>query len=194
MIGALRYTLSVMAMKISKHSLLFGIVTAAALAAVSFAPMAAEAVAAGNAVAVKSGDVEATIALSGASAAPGHRLAVTVDFKVAPGWHIYGTKVSENYIPTSIGFDSDVVASQSWNFPPATPVNFKLLGETLPVYQGHFRASGTVMLKNGLKPGEYRLAGTLKFQECNDSICKVPRAAKFELPLRIEPGAAGRKT
>jgi hypothetical protein len=35
--------------------------------------------------------------------------------------------------------------------------------------------------------GEHKLAGELKFQECNDQICKLPQTVRFEIPLTIEP-------
>lgn len=46
---------------------------------------------------------------------------------------------------------------------------------------------GNVVLKQKLNPGNYKLGGTIEFQECNDSICKIPQSARFELPLTIEP-------
>src|SRR5260370_36869482 len=108
-----------------------------------------------------------------------------VAFRVAPGWHVYGEPLPTGYSPTSIKFDDDLVASQSLNFPKPTPVNFKLLGETLPVYQGIFKAVGDVLLNNKIAAGDHKLAGTLSFQECNDSICKLPQTVHFEIPLKV---------
>jgi DsbC/DsbD-like thiol-disulfide interchange protein len=130
-------------------------------------------------------DVQATIAVTPAKAAPGGRLGVTVNIKIAPGWHIYGQPLPENYVPTTLRFDKSLLADQSVEFPKATPVNFKGLGETLPVYQGNVKATGTIVLKAGLKPGSYGIGGEFKFQECNDLICKMPQALKFEVPVTI---------
>jgi len=146
-----------------------------------------------NTTDVASGDVAMAVTLSDASSAPGHELGVAIEFSVGPGWHIYGQPLPENYVPTTVTFDSDVIAKQSIDFPAAIPIKFEALGETLPVYQGRFRATGAILLKIGVKPGDYKLGGTLKFQECNDTICKMPQAAKFELPLKIEPMIAGLK-
>jgi DsbC/DsbD-like thiol-disulfide interchange protein len=130
-------------------------------------------------------DVQATIAISPAKAAPGKRLDVTVKIQIAPGWHIYGQPLPENYVPTTLSFDKVLVANQSIELPKATPVNFKGLGETLPVYQGIVKASGAIVLKDGLKPGSYRIGGEFKFQECNNLICKMPQALKFEIPVTV---------
>ncbi|MGH7924738.1 MAG: hypothetical protein ACREQH_09125, partial [Candidatus Binatus sp.] len=61
------------------------------------------------------------------------------------------------------------------------------------VYTGNVRAFGRILIKSGLKPGEYKLKGTLHFQECSDEICKLPQKIAFELPMTIDPMVAGAK-
>jgi DsbC/DsbD-like thiol-disulfide interchange protein len=146
----------------------------------------------GPAIAITADDLRATVTLSSDRAVPGEQLGVAADLVIAPGWHIYGRPLPDNYVATSLGFDRDLVTTDSFDFPKATPVEFKSLGETLPVYSGSIRAAGTVQLKMGLKPGEYKLRGTLRFQQCNDQICKLPQKVSFEIPVTIDPmvGAA----
>lgn len=139
-----------------------------------------------NGVTVAADDVEAKIILSGSRAYSGNELGVAIDFTVAPGWHIYGQPLPEGYTPTSVKFDDALISSQSLDMPKPTPVKFEVLNETLPVYQGNFRAKGRILLKQKLPPGDHKLAGTLEFQECNDSLCKMPRTARFEIPITIE--------
>ncbi len=147
------------------------------------APMSARASAVSAAVQVQ--DVQAQIALASAKVAPGHEVGVTVDIAIAPGWHIYGNPVPAEFVPTSVSFDSPVIAKQQIKFPPSTPVKFEGLGQTLPVYQNSVKAAGTVLIDPKTKPGEYQVAGTFKFQECNDNICKIPQVTKFEIPLTV---------
>ena len=45
-------------------------------------------------------------------------------------------------------------------------------------------------MRSGLKPGDYKLKGTLSFQECSDQICKIPQSVTFEIPFRIDPMAS----
>jgi hypothetical protein len=139
------------------------------------------------------GDVRATITMSSDRAVPGRELGVSAKFEIPSGWHIYGQPLPENYVATSLEFDSDAVSAQSFDFPKATPVEFKSLGETLPVYTGSDRAFGRVGIKSGLKPGDYKLKGTLRFQECNDQICKLPQKIAFEIPIAIDSMVAGAK-
>ncbi len=138
-------------------------------------------------------DVRAKISLSNDKAAPGQELGVAVDITIAPGWHIYGEPLPENYIATNVKFAGDAVGEQSFSLPPAKPVEFKVLGETLPVYEGSIRGKGTILVARRLKPGDYTLAGTLKFQECNDTICKLPREVAFQIPIKVEGMVLGLK-
>ncbi len=165
------------------------VVMAIALGAIAIADAGAAVTARGGTpVVVKAGNVEARIVLSADRSSAGHRLGVAVDFAVAPGWHIYGEPLpaGEGLTPTSIKFDGDLVARQKLDLPKPTPLRFEALNETYPVYQGSFKAAGNIVLTQKLKPGDYSIAGTLNFQECNDAICKMPQAVRFELPIKID--------
>ena len=140
----------------------------------------------GNSATIKAEDITVTVALSGSTAVGGRRLGVTAEFEIAAGWHIYGEPLPSGYTATSIIFGDDLVAVQTLKFPQPHMVDFKNLGETLPVYNGKLKAAGYIVLRQTLKPGEYRLSGTIHFQECSESVCQIPRAIKFELPLRID--------
>jgi hypothetical protein len=146
--------------------------------------------AADDGVTVTAEDVQARIVVSDKRSFAGQRLGTAVNFKVAEGWHIYGEPLPAGYSPTSVKFDDDLVASQNLEFPQSKPVQFELLGETLPVYQGEFRATGYILLKQKLPPGEQKLTGTLNFQACNDKICKLPQSVRFQLAIRIDPYVA----
>jgi len=141
----------------------------------------------GDAVEVKSDETSARIRLSDSTAFSGQELAVAADFAIQPGWHIYGQPLPKGYVPTAISFENAMVAQQSFDFPKPTPIKFVALGETLPAYTGDFKAIGKVLLREKLPAGEHQLAGKLKFQECNDQICKLPQTVGFEIPLTIQP-------
>jgi len=154
----------------------------------NFAPTAG-----GSAVAITADDLRAVVTLSSDRAVPGEQLGISADLLIPAGWHIYGRPLPDNYVATSISFDRELVSAESFDFPKATPVEFKSLGETLPVYSGSIRVPGTVQLRLGLKPGQYRVKGTLHFQQCNDQICKLPQKVAFEIPVTIDPMVAGAK-
>jgi DsbC/DsbD-like thiol-disulfide interchange protein len=138
-------------------------------------------------VALDANDVRVSVELSNAHAFSGQRLAVTVDFTVAPGWHVYGRPLPEEYTPAGVIFDNDLISEQRLDFPKPKQVRFELLGETLPVYEGRFQATGDIRLRPQLAQGARRLGGTLSFQECSDNLCKVPQQIRFSIPLLIDP-------
>ena len=88
--------------------------------------------------------------------------------------------------PTSIKFESDLLARQTLKLPKPTPLRFEILNQTYPVYTGNFKAIGNVVLNQKIKPGDYSIPGTFNFQLCNDSMCKPPQAVSFELPIKID--------
>jgi peroxiredoxin len=143
-------------------------------------------VAGAKSVSIVADDLRMTITPTTDHSVAGQEIGVRADFSLADGWHIYGQPLPSNYTATSIEFDSDLIVQQSFEYPTPEQVRFEALGETLPVYHGNFRAKGTMLLRSGLKPGDYLLKGKLKFQECSTEVCKIPQTSAFELPLRIE--------
>jgi hypothetical protein len=146
-----------------------------------------------NATVIGAEDVRATVKLSDVRSFSGQRLGFEVEIEVGSGWHIYGQPLPANYTATSVKFDDQLVAYQSLEFPKATPVKFESVGETLPVYQGSFKAVGEVLLKARIAPGEHQLGGTLAFQECSTEVCKIPQSVRFEIPIRVDAYAAAAK-
>ncbi len=138
---------------------------------------------------VQAGDVQAVIKPAVTQAEPGQEVKVSADFTIAPPWHVYGKPIATDYVATDIIFDSGVVAKQSMDFPKPEMVKFESLGQTLPVYKGSVHASGDIKLRPDLKPGDYKLSGKVTFQECNDTICKMPQSLKFEIPITIASSA-----
>jgi hypothetical protein len=158
--------------------------------------------AAANAVEIDAGAFSATVTLSADRCFPGQELATALRIRLKPGWHIYGTPLPANYRPTELIFASPIVGEQSIELPAAKPMLLKALGETLPVYEGEVRAIGRLGIKwsppmpakfmepfgKTMPPGPYKIAGTLRFQACSDTVCEAPQEIKFELPLELEAG------
>lgn len=139
---------------------------------------------------ITSGALAAEIRFSASRAFAGQELAVMAEFALEPGWHIYGEPLPGNYTKTAIRFDTQFVSHYEFKFPAAKPVKLAPLGETLPVYEGKFRAIGRMLLRFPLNPGECTITGTLSFQQCSDAMCEAPQVIRFQLPLTIDPAVA----
>jgi len=139
------------------------------------------------AVTLRSGALTVQVGLSAEKAFAGQEIGFFAKFALEPGWHVYGSPLPGNYTATSIEFDDPKIARQSFDLPPATPLHFADLGETLPVYSGTFRGTGSLLLKYPLEDGSITLRGRLRFQQCSDAVCEPPEIIAFDLPLTLQP-------
>ena len=155
----------------------------------------------GNSVEIKSDQLDAIVALSADRCFPGQEIALSLELRVKPGWHIYGKSLAGNYQATELELQSPLIGEQSLELPAPQLLHLKALNETLPVYSGELRAVGKVGIKWSppmpvkflaplgalIEPGPYRIRGTLRFQACSDAVCETPQTIAFELPLTITP-------
>jgi len=136
---------------------------------------------------LRSGALSVRLGLSADKAFAGQEIGFFAKFALEPGWHVYGSPVPPNYTATSIEFDDPKIARQSFDLPPATPLHFADLGETLPVYSRTFQGVGSLLLKYPLDDGSTTLRGQIRFQQCSDTVCEPPETIAFELPLTLQP-------
>jgi hypothetical protein len=108
------------------------------------------------------------------------------NFRLEPGWHIYGTPLPAHYTSTSITFDDPKVIRQSFELPAARPMEITAPRETLPVYGSSFQGRGSLQLKFPIVAGNTVLSGQRRFQQCSDAMWEAPETIPFELPLTIE--------
>ena len=155
-----------------------------------------------NSVQIKTDVLEAVVSLSADRCFPGQELGVTLVINLAPGWHIYGQPLPDNYQATEVTFEGPLVGEYSFEMPPAKPVLLDALGETLPVYEGVIQARGRLGIKWSppipakfleslgapIEPGLHHIEGAFRFQACNDRACEAPQTVGFQLPLTIQRG------
>ncbi|HTW66670.1 MAG TPA: protein-disulfide reductase DsbD domain-containing protein [Bryobacteraceae bacterium] len=155
-------------------------VTGAAVALREFGSAGAQA------ITLQSGALTVEIGLSASQAFAGQEISFSANFKLEPGWHVYGTPLPAAYTPISVTFDDPKIIRQSFELPEAHPLEIPALAETLPVYSDSFRGLGSLLLKFPIDAGAITLSGQLRFQQCSDTVCEAPEAIRFELPLTIE--------
>ncbi len=139
------------------------------------------------AITLRSGALTVEVGLAAAKGFAGQQIGFFAKFTLEPGWHIYGAPLPEAYTPTSVAFDDPNVIAQSFDLPPAQPMEIGALGETIPVYSGSFSGTGSLLLKFPIDAGEVALHGQVHFQQCGDSVCEAPETIPFELRLTLQP-------
>jgi hypothetical protein len=138
-------------------------------------------------VMLQSGALNIQIGLASAKAFAGQEVGFFARFALDPGWHVYGAPLPDAYTSTAVVFNDPKVVRQSFTLPQAQPLEFPLLGETLPVYEGQFQGLGTVLLKFPLDAGPTVLAGEVRFQQCSATVCEPPETIPFEIAMTLEP-------
>jgi len=134
-------------------------------------------------------NVNWTLSLQPASAAPGSKVLARLESRLDAGWHLY-SMTSAGAIPTTVKLAANAAVEKVRIFqaPPkkAFDPNFQLDTET---YEG----SAVFLLELQLKPdaaaGASDVSAEVRFQTCNDKVCIPPRRRTASAALTIDPAA-----
>lgn len=114
------------------------------------------------------------------------RLVLTAQIDLKAGMHVYGQPLPAGYTPVALELEeSEDLALVEVVYPPAEPLHFALLGETLPAYSGSLTIKAHCIGGKEDKEGPVVVRGQLRYQACDESECYLPQAISFELPLRF---------
>ena len=107
-------------------------------------------------------------------------------FEIAGDYHIQSNEPLDEYlIPTKLTLSesiSDIGLAQNPIYPSTK--EFMLGGtDLLLVFDEILIIKVPIMITS--KPGEYQVAGTLKYQACDESSCYYPRKVEFKQAVRI---------
>jgi len=139
-------------------------------------------------------NVQWSLTLQPASAAPGSKVLARLEGRIDPGWHVY-SMTSAGAIPTTIKLAANAAIEKARIFqaPPkkAYDPNFQLDTET---YEG----SAVFLLELQLRPdaaaGASEVSAEVRYQTCNDKVCIPPRRRTVSATLTVEPAAHGAAT
>ena len=132
---------------------------------------------------------------------PGQRFTLVFDFEVAEGHHLYAPGVTGGYRPLRIDLTPTprVQRIDPPLLPPPRPYLFRPLNETVPIFEGRFRALVDVTLKDANvgwgqefldDPARYEpleLAGTLGYQVCSHTVCYPPASLPLRFQVKLRP-------
>lgn len=117
---------------------------------------------------------------------------VTLDFRVAPGFHINSnTPKSEFLIATALKMDPPTdIALGKTDYPEGKDLSFPFSpDEKLNVYSGDFAITLTIHPLHSVVPGKYVMRGFLRYQACDNAQCFPPKTlpVNFEIKVVKEP-------
>lgn len=132
---------------------------------------------------------------SNATAAPGQRVTLVLDFEMKPRMHAYAPGVT-GYRPLHLRLDTHpLLTAHETAWPASKPYRFAPLDETVPVFEGRFRVTRDVTLAGGREFVELLkapapaldLVGTLEYQVCSDKVCYAPASLTLRWTIKVEP-------
>lgn len=133
---------------------------------------------------------------SNATAAPGNRVTLVLDFEMGPKLHAYAPG-AKGYRALSLRLEPQplVKTVHGTLYPASKPYRFEPLQETVPVFEGRFRVLQDVTLASRadfaelLRSPEPALAitGQLEYQVCSDKVCYPPASLPLRWTIAIRP-------
>jgi hypothetical protein len=127
-------------------------------------------------------------------ARPGLRIALSLDFQLKPGMHVYAPGI-QGYIPIDWRLDEGGPAAKrhAFEYPTSEMLRLEAIGETVPVYRGHVQIRreitfGQEAVLNLLvtSTGELIVKGSFRYQACDDRKCYVPEEVPLEWRFKYE--------
>lgn len=110
------------------------------------------------------------------------------------GWHMYSIEKQsdDETVATRIELETRVFSPKGhWQETPPKLVRDDVMGKVLKTHSGRVEFTRLFSVPKGLKPGMYPLTGTLHFRSCDNRICTLPQAMKFQTRVIVETGEPG---
>ena len=110
------------------------------------------------------------------------------------GWHMYSIEKQsdDETVATRIELETLVFPPQGrWQETPPKLVRDDVMEKIMKTHSGRVEFTRLFSVPKGLKPGVYPLSGTLHFRSCDNRICTLPQAMKFQTRVIVETGKPG---
>ena len=137
--------------------------------------------------------LQVSAAATDSRAQAGQHVSLLLDLEIPPGVHVYAPGV-KGYIPINWEIaGNDAVKAGPVEYPESKMMTLDAIHETVPVYVGHVRlirdvAIGTQKDLASLldAQGNLSIAGSLRYQACDQTQCFIPEIVPLTWTLKIE--------
>ena len=138
-----------------------------------------------------------TLSQSDHTVVPGSRLSLIVDVELPPGVHVYSPTV-KGYKPIQLVLHpSGGIEPAPSIYPSSKILYLQAVKEQVPVFEGKFRITQDVTIPVSKVGAGVRallgsantvsIAGELKYQACDATICYPPTSVPLKWELKVEP-------
>ena len=115
---------------------------------------------------------------------PGQQVVVPVAVQIRSGFHVNSDQPADVYlIPTTLTWDTELLALQDIEYPPAELVVYEHSEKPLSVYSGKILIRSSFGVPAQIPDGFTELTGKLRYQACNDKACFPPKSLPVRVPV-----------
>lgn len=127
--------------------------------------------------------VQALAWVSTATYRPMQRLHLHVVLEIDPELHVYGTPVTDGFIPLEIKLTSiEGLLARPTQLPEPHPFQVEGIDEQFVVYEG--RVVATIPFQVASNLGDLTLSVGVRYQACTSSVCYLPETLRMDLTLK----------
>jgi len=118
---------------------------------------------------------------------PGDNVKLALELNIDKAWHINSHEPLDEYlIPTTVEFQTpEGVTIGKVYYPEPETYKFEFSENPVSVYQGNVKLSTTVSVDHSVTTDSLRIAGTVRYQSCNNTSCLPPATANFQSALPV---------
>ena len=134
------------------------------------------------------------VAVAPLQVAAGGTAVARLEVTIAGGWHINANPASPDYmIPTVVKAEAaGGVSAGAPRYPAARKLKVAFDESDIAAWSGAVAIEVPLEAAADAATGARSLAGTLRFQSCNDQVCLPPATVSFSIPVTVTAaGAAG---
>lgn len=114
----------------------------------------------------------------------GEEVELPLTVRIRRGYHINSDNPAEEYlIPTRVTWNAAPLEVMSVEYPEAEIVIYEFSDEPLLVYSGDIVIRTRFKVPSKPPSGLSEIAGSLRYQACNDKACLAPATAEFKAPV-----------
>jgi DsbC/DsbD-like thiol-disulfide interchange protein len=121
---------------------------------------------------------------SASRVAPGAKVSLFADVTPAPGIHVYAPG-AKDFLPIALALTPTAGAAIGTTVYPKS----EMLGagdDEVPVFQKPFRLAQPVTIARTAAPGTMTIAGTIRYQACDDVVCFIPASVPVSWTIAIK--------
>jgi hypothetical protein len=110
-----------------------------------------------------------------------------IDVSIAAGYHINSNAPHEAYlIPLRLTWSPAPLTVETVSFPKPRDEKYPFSEQPLSVFTGNFEIATKFKVPADALSGPSILAGKLRYQACNNTMCFPPKTVEVKLPIDIQ--------